>query len=70
MYCNGIDLISGRKIYDAKNLAKKLYKEIDYYSINNVLDYQEINVGEVKGAKKECYAIGKVFMEMVHKITE
>ena len=70
MYCNGVDLISGRKIYDAKNLAKKLYKDIDYYSINNVLDYQEINVGEVKGAKKECYAIGKVFLEMVHKITE
>ena len=70
MYCNGVDLISGRKIYDAKNLAKKLYKNIDYYSINNVLDYQEINVGEVKGAKKECYAIGKVFMEMVNKITE
>ena len=70
MYCYGVDLISDRKIYDAKNLAKKLYKEIDYYSINNVLDYQEINVGEVKGAKKECYAIGKVFMEMVNKITE
>ena len=69
LYCYGVDLISKRKIYDAKNLAKKLYKEIDYYSIDNVLDYQEINVGEVKGVKKECYAIGKVFMEMVNEIT-
>ena len=70
LYCAGIDLISKRKIYDVKALAKKLYKKkIDHYSLENVLSYKDISIGDLHDAKTDCYAAGTLFMEMIREIT-
>ncbi|MBQ6389479.1 MAG: 3'-5' exonuclease [Mogibacterium sp.] len=71
LYCAGIDLITKRRIYDAKTLAKKLYKkDIDYYSLANLLAYKGITVNNLHDARVDCYATGMVFMEMIKEITE
>lgn len=70
LFCSGIDLISKRKIYDAKALAKKLYKgDIDYYSLSNVLAYNGISIKEMHDAKVDCFATGMVFNRMLKEIT-
>lgn len=70
LYCSGIDLISKRSIYDARVLAKKLYKDgIEYYSLENVLAYNGISIGELHDAKVDCFATGLVFLKMVDEIT-
>lgn len=71
LFCAGIDLIKKRKIYDAKTLAKKLYKsDIEYYSLENVLEYNGITIGGLHDAKVDCYATASVFLEMVKEITD
>lgn len=70
LFCSGIDLIAKRKIYDAKALAKKLYKsDIDYYSLDNVLKYNGISIGGLHDAKADCFATGLVFKQMLDEIT-
>ena len=70
LFCSGIDLITKRKIYDAKALAKKLYKgDIDYYSLENVLHYNGIYIKELHDSKVDCFATGLVFLKMIDEIT-
>lgn len=70
LFCSGVDLISKRKIYDAKALAKKLYKDdIYYYSLENVLKYHGIHLKDLHNAKVDCFATGMVFTRMLDEIT-
>lgn len=70
LFCSGIDLITKRKIYDAKALAKKVYKQdLDYFSLNNVLAYNGISIKEMHDAKVDCFATGIVFERMINDIT-
>lgn len=70
LFCSGIDLISKRIIYDAKALAKKVYKgDMDYYSLENVLAYNGVSIKEMHDAKIDCFSIGLVFKSMLEEIT-
>lgn len=70
LFCSGINLIGKRKIYDAKVLAKKVYKrELQYYSLKNVLEHNGIIINGLHNSKVDCYATAMIFVKMIKKLT-
>ena len=69
LYCSGINIMDGRKIYDVYALSKRAFKGLDSYSLSNVALELGITYSPHRSLD-DCFATGAVFKAAAHELTD